>query len=43
LEKRAKHVVPGSKRGWGRRRRARGQGEEVAQTMYMHMNKQLIN
>jgi hypothetical protein len=38
LEKRAEQVLRGSKAGDGREW-GRGQGEEVAQTMYAHMNK----
>jgi hypothetical protein len=36
LEKRAKQVLPGSKRVGVKRR---GQGEEMGQTIYAHMNK----
>jgi hypothetical protein len=35
-EKRAEQVLPGSKGGWGE---GRGQGGEMAQTMYAYMNK----
>jgi hypothetical protein len=34
-QKRAEQVLPGSQGGW----RVRGQGGEVAQTMYTHINK----
>jgi hypothetical protein len=38
FETRAEQVLPGSEEGWGRRLR-RGQGEEMTQTMYAHINK----
>jgi hypothetical protein len=38
LEKRAEQVLPGSEQG-GKRRRGCGQGKEMAQTMYAHVNK----
>jgi hypothetical protein len=34
LEERAEQVLTGSEGGW----RAEGRGEEMAQTMYVHMN-----
>jgi U3 small nucleolar RNA-associated protein 14 len=36
LEKRAEHVLPGSKEGGG-------QGREMVQTMYTHINKWINN
>jgi hypothetical protein len=39
LEKRAEQILPG-REGVGReKKRMRGQGGEMAQTMYAHMNK----
>jgi hypothetical protein len=38
LEKKAEQVLPGSEEGGGRRK-LQGQGEEMTQTMYVHMNK----
>jgi hypothetical protein len=38
LEKRAEQVLPGSE-GVGMEIRGQGQGGEIAQTMYTHMNK----
>jgi hypothetical protein len=38
MEKRAEQVLPGSE-GVSGRRRERGVGGEMAQTMYAHMNK----
>jgi hypothetical protein len=43
LEKRAEQVLPGKEDSLGRREGAgEGQGEEMAQTMYAHMNKNRI-
>jgi hypothetical protein len=39
LEKRTEQVLPGSKGGRGGKGRDGGQGEEMAQIMYAHMNK----
>jgi hypothetical protein len=36
LEKRTEQVLPGSEKGWEEKREEWG---EVAQTMYVHMNK----
>jgi hypothetical protein len=36
LEKRAEHILPGSKVGGGK---GRGQGGEMVPTMYAHVNK----
>jgi hypothetical protein len=41
LEKRAEHVLPGSEGVKGKREG--GRGEEMAQTMYTHMNKYINN
>jgi hypothetical protein len=38
LEKRAEQVLPGSRGGMGERKGAEV-GEEIAQTMYEHVNK----
>jgi hypothetical protein len=39
LKKRAEQVLPASEGGERRRGGGRGQGAEMAQTMYAHMNK----
>jgi hypothetical protein len=39
LEIRAEQVLPGSKRGWGGESGDGGQGGEMTQTMYAHVNK----
>jgi hypothetical protein len=39
LEKITEQVLPGSERKVGVRERGQGTGEEMAQTMYAHMNK----
>jgi hypothetical protein len=38
LEKRAEQVLPGSERCGGGEERGWGQGGEMTQTMYVHMN-----
>jgi hypothetical protein len=40
LEIRAEQILPGSKGHWGGEKEGvRGQGKEMAQTMYAHVNK----
>jgi hypothetical protein len=39
LEKRAEHALPGRQWGWGGEGAGKGVGEEMAQTMYAHVNK----
>jgi hypothetical protein len=39
LEKRAEQLLPGSEGGLGEEGRCRGQGGEMAQTVYAHVNK----
>jgi hypothetical protein len=39
LEIRAEQVLPGSQAGGGEMVRGERQGEEIAQTMYAHVNK----
>jgi hypothetical protein len=39
LEKRAEQVLPGSKGGREERERMGGEGGEMTQTMYAHINK----
>jgi hypothetical protein len=41
LEIRAEQVLPGSEEGWGCGRGSGKQGEEMAQTMYAHVNKKI--
>jgi hypothetical protein len=39
LEIRAEHILPGSEEGWGGEGGGEGQGGEMTQTMYAHVNK----
>jgi hypothetical protein len=39
LEIRVEQLLPGRECVWGGKREGRGQGGEMAQTMYVHVNK----